>query len=278
LRRLKRQIFSVLALSLLFFTLLLQFSSAWAEPVPTVTLCVDDNFPPFEYADPALKKLKQHVVRGSTIELVDKILKPHGIAYRISWYPFPRCLAMVERGDINVGLDAYYDPVRAQSLTYSNAYFSLTPQYFYSRSQYPKGLPIHGPQDLKKYKGCGILGYSYLHYGLLPKDLFNADSLDDAGLVRMVKFRRCDYFLEELEVIQGLALTEHHYLSDPDLGHGAVPGAQSPKLYFFLTPKSTLSAWLLPILNRDIAQLKRQGEVQRLVDDELRRADIPEVH
>jgi polar amino acid transport system substrate-binding protein len=249
-------------------------SLAHAAPtaaMPGVTLCVDDNFPPFEYADPALKKLGQHVVRGSTISLVNGILKPYGIPYQIKWYPFSRCMAEVEQGSIDVGLDAYYDPDRARMLTYSKPYFSLTPQYFYSKKRYPNGLNITSTQDLKKYKGCGIHGYSYLHYGLRAQDLFNNDSLSDAGLVHMVQYNRCDYFVEELEVLQGLALTEQAILKIPDLGHASVPGAESPQLYFFLSKSSQTTQWLLPILNHEISRLKAKGDVTHLVSAELRR-------
>jgi polar amino acid transport system substrate-binding protein len=245
--------------------------AAPVQALPSLTLCVDDNFPPFEYADPGLKKLGRHVVRGSSIALVNTILKPYGIAYQIEWAPFSRCLASVENGSINVGLDAYYDPGRAEELSYSQPYFALTPQYYYLRSRFPHGLNILSTQDLKKHRGCGILNYSYLHYGMRAQDLFNAESLDDDGLMRMIKANRCDYFLEELEVIQGLALTEHNSLADPDLGHGPVPGAVSPRLYFFLTRSSKTSKWLLPILNQEIARLNAQGIVRHLVETELKR-------
>jgi len=247
-----------------------------AHAAATVSLCVDDNFPPFEYADPAQAMLGKHIVRGATIRLIDRILHPLGISYRIEWSPFLRCLENVKQGTDNIGLDAYYDPLRSRQLDYSAAYLALTPQYYYSRRVFPRGLAIRSAQDLKKYRGCGILGYSYLQYGLKPQDLSNTESHDDDGLIRMIQYRRCDYFVEELEVMQGLALTGKDRLHDPEIGHGPVPGASAPKLYFFLTRDSTTTRRLLPILNREIYRLTRLGVMRDLVDEELSRHPLPE--
>lgn len=241
-----------------------------ARAAPPVRLCVDDNFAPFEYSDLRLAVAGQHRVRGATINLVERILKRNGIAYQIEWFPWTRCLAYVRQGDIQIGMDAYYDPQRNRQIVYSEPYFTLTPQYFYLRSLHPGGLSIRQRSDLKRYRGCGILGFSYTHYGLDNHDI-DTGSADHDGLLRKLKAGRCDYFVEELEVMRGYALTGHPYLADPDLGHGPVPGAVPPRLHFILTRGTEATRRLLPVLNREIVRLRAQDGVRQLVETDLAR-------
>lgn len=241
-------------------------------PAPTVRLCVDDNFAPFEYAPPRAA----HAVRGATISLIEHILKRNNITYRIEWFPWTRCLAYVKQGAIQIGMDAYYDARRNQDIIYSEPYYTLTPQYYYSRSHFPAGLNIRRLADLKRYRGCGVLGYSYTHYALRKEDL-DLGALDHASLIRKLKIGRCDYFVEELEVMRGYALTGPSYLSDPDLGHGPTPGATAPKLHFILSRSTPMLRKLLPAINRGIIQLRDNGEMQRMVETTLRQGRVSHI-
>lgn len=246
--------------------------SAPPPPAPTVRLCVDDNFAPFEYAPPRAA----HAVRGATISLIERILKHNHVSYKIEWFPWTRCLAYVKQGTIQIGMDAYYDARRNQDIVYSEPYYTLTPQYYYSRSHYPAGLGIKRLADLKRYRGCGVLGYSYTHYALKKEDL-DLGALDHASLIRKLKIGRCDYFVEELEVMRGYALTGPSYLSDPDLGHGPTPGAEAPKLHFILSRSTPMLRKLLPALNRGIVRLRDNGEMQRMVEATLRQSVVPHI-
>lgn len=251
--------------------LLLLCIAVAVRAAPTVRLCVDDNFAPFEYSDIRQASAGLHQVRGATINLVERILKRHGIAYQIEWFPWTRCLAKVEQGEIQIGMDAYFDPQRNRQIVYSEPYFTLTPQYYYLRSLHPGGLLIRQRSDLKRFHGCGILGFSYTHYGLSDRDI-DTGSADHDGLLRKLKAGRCDYFVEEHEVMRGYALTGHRYLADPDLGHGPVPGAVPPRLHFILTRGTDATRRLLPLLNREIIQLRAQDAVRQLVERDLARA------
>lgn len=250
----------VLALGLLVLLPLV----AQAAP-PPITVCIDDAFAPFEYAGHDA----QRVPRGATATLVQQILNRNKIAYRIAWYPWARCLAYVKQGEIQLGMDTYYDQARARQVVFSDPYYTLTPQYFYSRRKFPHGLAIQAPADLKKYRGCGVRGYSYAHYGLTGRDLDNG-ALDDIQLVDKLVYGHCDYFVEELEVIQGYALIGHPFLENRDLGHGPVPGAVPPQMHFILAKSSEVTNWLLPLLNREIAISNKQGTMRRLMENSLR--------
>jgi polar amino acid transport system substrate-binding protein len=233
---------------------------AIAAPAP-ISVCVDDGFAPFEYASHD----NPRVPRGATTTLIQQILTRNKIAYRVAWYPWSRCLAYIKQGDIQLGMDTYFDAARAREVLYSEPYYTLTPQYYYSKRKYPGGLGIQDRDDLKKFRGCGVRGYSYAHYGLSDRDL-ESGALDDIQLVEKLARGHCDYFVEELEVMQGYALTGHPFLDNPDLGHGAVPGAAPPQMHFILARNSAVSVWLLPLLNREITLSNKQGTMRRLMD------------
>jgi polar amino acid transport system substrate-binding protein len=243
-------------------------TSVQAQPA-AVRLCVDDNFAPFEYALPRAG----HSVQGATVSLIERILKRSNTPYSVEWFPWTRCLAYIKQGTIQIGMDAYYDARRNKDIVYSEPYYTLTPQYYYSRKHFPHGLAISRLADLKRYRGCGVLGYSYTHYALKKEDL-DAGALDHASLIRKLKIGRCDYFVEELEVMRGYSLTGQPYLQDPDLGHAATPGAIAPQLHFILS-RATPDLWrLLPLINREVIRLRDSGEVQRLIKANLRRTEL----
>jgi len=257
------------AMLLALFGYLLPISLIQAA-TPAINLCVDDNFAPFEYASPASNSTA-HVVRGATISMVERILNRHQISYSIKWLPWTRCLAYVKSGNIQIGMDAYYDARRDQDIAYSEPYYTLTPQYYYSRQRFPHGLGIKWRTNLKQYRGCGVLGYSYTHYGLGKSDI-DSGAQDHATLIRKLSMGRCDYFVEELEVMQGYALTGTPYLNNPDLGHAGVPGVIAPKLHLIISRKTPSMQNLLSLLNREIIQMHKNGEMQQLVDNNLRQS------
>jgi len=203
--------------------------------------------------------------------LVQQILQRAHIPYKMVWYPWARCFASVRQGEVQLGMDAYYDSARARLIAYSDPYYTLTPQYFYSRRKHPQGLNIQQAADLRKYRGCGIRGYSYRHYGLSTANLDDG-ALDDIQLVDKLQHDHCDYFVEEMEVIQGYALLNHPLLSNPDLGHAAVPGAQAPQMRFFMTRSSTTTERLLPLINREIAIANQRGTMRHLIRSTLKQA------
>lgn len=253
-----------------FLLLPLACAAATLRPPPSrpVKLCVEENFPPFEYAaqgaGPGL--------HGATVEFVTGILKRNRIPFQLQKFPWTRCLAYVKQGAIDIGLDTYYDQARNRDLVYSEPYYALTPQYYYSKSAFPNGLRIRTAQDLKRFHGCGILGFSYAHYGLSAEDI-DTGVPDHTMLVRKLKAGRCDYFVEELEVMRGYTLTGHPYLADRNLGHAAVPGARAPELHLIMHRGSEMTPWLMPLLNRAIAQSGAREGMRTRVEIILQRSE-----
>lgn len=173
--------------------------------------------------------------------------------------PWARCLQSVATGQIDFALGAYYDAERAKKFSFSRHYITLTPQVFY-RTQ--SKVNVTHVADLRKYKGCGIIGSSYVHYGL------SADALDLGissfdSLVAKLKAGRCDYFVEELEVIAGLKKTGRDYIDDPELRHNGVAGAKGPTKHL-ISAKDGRAATVMPQIDKALALLIRSGDVEKI--------------
>jgi polar amino acid transport system substrate-binding protein len=181
-------------------------------------------------------------------------------------------LGGIESGDFSIGMDAYGDDQRIDVFAYSQSYASLTPQFFYSRTAFPHGLPVVSTVELGKYRGCGIRGYVYNHYRLAEGTLA-LSARDYPQLIALLKGGRCDYFPEEFEVMAGYRPGQRPYLDDPQLGHMAIAGAQAPELHFVVARSAPRTAELLAILDRAIEAMQADGAIAALVKEHLARHD-----
>ncbi|WP_394778221.1 substrate-binding periplasmic protein [Undibacterium sp.] len=224
-------------------------------PAQTYTICADAEPPPWAYWKRDAAGNKTKTITGSSVETVQTAFAMIGKAVQFDGnMPWKRCLMMVETGKVDFAMDGYFDEERAQRFDYSAHYNTLTPQVFF-RAADP--IEITNVSDLKRYRGCGVLGASYAHYGLKPDELDLGTGYD--SLVRKLNARRCDYFVEELEVVSAYRMIGTDYLSDPRIRHAAVPGAKAPSKYL-ITGKNSRGAQLLPQLNDALAALIKSGE------------------
>ncbi|HTD03395.1 substrate-binding periplasmic protein [Undibacterium sp.] len=248
------------AIVLGFLCLLSLTSVSHATAVPpvsseTVSVCVDAEPPPWAYWKRDANGNKTRALIGSSVETVQAAFARIGKAVQFDGdMPWKRCLLMVEGGKVDFAMDGYFDAERARRFDYSIHYNTLTPQVFF-RAADP--LAINHVSDLRQHRGCGVTGASYAHYGLLPDELDLGSGYD--SLVRKLNARRCDYFVEELEIVSAYKMIGIDYLSDPSIRHAPVPGAKAPSKYL-LTTKSGRGSKLLPQLNEALAALIKSGE------------------
>ena len=254
----------------LFPALLAGLSLGCAQAAELKACAELDDFPPFDYqtADPA--RQLPGAATGSTVELLMLIGERLGVKISLRRYPWARCMLAVEKGLMDIGLDAYHDPARARRFDFSLPYYRLTPQLFYYRSRFPQGMPANTPAQLKAYLGCGIHGYTYRHYHLDLTD-FDLRAETHTQLVDKLRAGRCDYFIEELEVMRGFALTGRDFLADPMLATAPVPQADTPQLHLILSRKSRMAQQLKAPINATIDALNRSGETARMVERHLQR-------
>jgi polar amino acid transport system substrate-binding protein len=199
----------------------------------------------------------QTALGGFTAEFSRALFARIGHSIEFRDLPFARCMRLVADGEIDFALGPYQDVERARIYSFSKPYRVMTPQVF-QRTDSP--LRISTVADLKLHLGCGMNGSSYAHYGLKPGDL-DQGATSYAGLILKLKAGRCDYFVEELQVIHN---TENgRYLNDRKLRHNEVAGAIAPGRHL-ATAKGGRGEALLPVINEKIEELRQRGEIVKL--------------
>jgi polar amino acid transport system substrate-binding protein len=221
-------------------------------------MCVDSDPPP-----PGSLKLDSNgkkiiPVEGATIDIVRAAFARLGIPIEFDAdMPWKRCLLEVEEGIVDFALGAYFNDERAKVYDYSIHYNTLTPQLFYLASN-----PVHitQPSDLKKYRGCGIYGSSYVHYQINSEDLVMGSDYD--SLYRKLLAGRCDYFAEELESVY-----ESHsgktFLANPLIRHIPAEWAQRPARHL-ITAKNGPNASPLLQINTALEAVIKSGQAEQL--------------
>jgi polar amino acid transport system substrate-binding protein len=243
-----------------WMTLMLLAASAAHAETP-VTVCAEPGSgPPWLYWKTAEQASLPKTLAGFSIDMYQGAFSQIGKPMKfIGQYPWSRCLKMVAAGEIDLAAGAYYDAERAKIYAFSKPYKVLTPQVFLLRSS---PLQINSVHDLSRYRGCGMHGSSYAHYGLHEGEL-DQGSYTFESLIGKLKAGHCDYFVEELEVIAQLNGGRDHLLDDNALRHNDVIGAVAPGRHI-IAAKGSSAADLLPQLDAAIMNMKKTGEFERL--------------
>jgi ABC-type amino acid transport substrate-binding protein len=230
--------------------------AALAVQAKPMTACGEPGLgPPWLYRAPG----EPQTLKGFLVDLWTPLFASQGVELKlIGDLPFKRCLRAVAQGEIDFALAAYHDAERAQTLAFSAPYKTFTPQVFYRAA---KPLRIARRADLKRWRGCGKNGASYAHYGLAPGEL-DQGARNDQQLIEKLLLGRCDYFVEELEVIEQLELGKVNHLATPGLAHAPVPDVPAPAFHLVAALGSNAAA-LLPRLNAQFTEAQRKGEVAR---------------
>lgn len=244
-----------------FWLLLLLLAVARpASAAAPIAVCVDPEPPPWSFwkRDAAGKPTSE--LSGFSVELVRRLFHTLGRDVRFATdLPWSRCMHDLLIRKNGFSLDMYKGGPHAAELVYSVGYDTLTPQLF-TRRDHP--IEVASAADLKRYKGCGIVGGTYAHYGLKDQDL-DLSANGYAGAVQKLKGGHCDYFVEELEVLAGLRLTGEDYLDDPDIAHRPIEGVKRPSMHLATARDGTDSA-LIPKLDALIETMGKSGELAAL--------------
>ena len=203
-------------------------------------------------------KSKQANLIGFSVDMIRAAFATMGKNVQfIDDLPWKRCLSEVQNGSIDFAMDAYFDLDRSRVFDYSTHYNTLTPQIFFLKSN---PVDFSSLEKLKHYRGCGVLGTSYTHYGIMSKDL-------DLGIARgtlitKMAAHRCDYFLEELEDMASFKITGVDYLSDPTIEHKTIAWAVAPSK-FLIAAKNSKNSAMMGQINSAIYSLIKSGQAER---------------
>ncbi len=243
------------------------FSITCAAAIPEGTIirsCGDDaGWPPYTYVTP------QDSVAGYDVDILKQILEKHDLVSKVVMLPWKRCLHWAKHGKkYQIALSAGSNPEREKTYLLTRYYYTVTPSYFYSKTNFPDGLVIESVEDFKKYKVCGLLGYNYVKFGIPAEDI-DTSAKETAQVVEKTVRKRCDVFLDRAEIFVGFAYMGINYIKDNNLGFAAAPGAQSEKFYLMISRDYEYANELKAIIDTEINHIDSRGDLEKMVDKSI---------
>lgn len=253
-----------------FLTILLSMfvltNTVIAQPV---NICDDDaGWAPYVYFPMIAGKPDRTKVVGATADLIREVFRIMKMDYTIELLPWARCLLEVH----NFGESKKYEMFADGTYTDERAakYYITTPIYkthmgaFYSTKKFPDGVSINKPQDLNKFRLCGIRGYNYSPYieAGVKEEIYQGAGTTKAA-IGMVAIGRYDFFLSSVEPVYGSHATGE--LTIPKyVKHVIVPDTKKYIFRLFVAKTSPRAYELYTKVNQAIIILQGRGEASKI--------------
>ncbi len=224
--------------------------------------CGDINeFAPFIYFVRTAGK-KTTAVAGLDVDTLHTILGETGRSIQVDLLPWARCLILGARGDYDIVLDGVKSPARERDFRLSLPLYTLTPVFLYRKGRPPP--VVASTADLAKQRICSQADYNYETFGIPNSMITNrARTIDDAAT--MLKLGRCSLMLQEVEVLQAhAALGGMDLLASDDFAVIYPEWLKQIDFYFLVSRSAPHSKDLIDLLDRGIARMKKNGEIDRL--------------
>ena len=232
----------------------------------TIHICDDGaEWPPYMYYRRTARGEKTKEIEGFSVDVIREIFAPRDIQFSIDLLPWARCQAEVKDGtNYQMALNASYNLDRATQYALSSPYYSLTSNYFYSKTAHPDGLAINGIADIQKYQVCGLLGYNYETYGFPPHPI-DQGARDFTALIKKIEVDRCDLFLEKYEILAGFTAIGEDFLGNPQMGYAPIPGMNRTEFYMLISKKWQNGDALKKNIDEGLAELEANGKLELLL-------------
>ena len=229
-----------------------------------VAICEDGSeWPPYTYFERRDGKKTERII-GFAVDVIQDIFSRNGLLYSLELIPWARCQAEVKLGkNYQMALNLSYSEERNRNYLLTRPYYQTTNYYFYSRRQYPNGLAIHSVADLKSYAVCGLLGYNYTGYGLKAGEV-DQQARDFPAVIAKLHNRRCDLFVEKLEIMTGFLAIGEPFLQDKDLGRAAIPGMEHAPFHMAISPAMPQAMALRKLLDEELLKMESSGKLKAL--------------
>lgn len=226
---------------------------------------VDDaaGWPPYTFLDQG-EVAGSPELTGFSVDLVHRVLDRLGMECRIELLPWARALAALESGGYDLALNCSWSEERARRFYLSRTIYTTTAHYFYSPGFHPDGLDVRSLADLGKYRAGGIRGYNYAIYGL-AEGAVDTGSSDFGSLFAKLDLGRFDFFVEQYEVVAGLAYIGRDYVAEYGVRSARVPGLE-PTGFHLMFPRTARGLWLRDLMDGQIAAMEADGELKALLE------------
>lgn len=165
-----------------------------------IRVCTDENdFPPFTF----FRDTTVNQPDGFNIALIDRILTPIGKRAEYDVMPWRRCLAMAERGEVDVLLDVQDTPERRRIMLLPSAHYETSPAMIALADNRHLMQLINSKERMLTLNICRITGWD-------TSILASADELIPAGephdltsALAMLRQGRCDMLIYTAELLSG---------------------------------------------------------------------------
>ncbi len=238
----------------------------WAD---TVKICDDGaEYPPYAYWKRINGEPDKSRLTGATVDLVKEIFTVIEMEYIIKLLPWKRCLNEVnhfgENKEYEVFIDGSYSEERAKKYYVSPTIFKTHQGIFYSKKKFADVPPINNPEDVNKFRLCGVLGNNYNpFYELGVKKQIDTGARDIHSALQKVSFDRCDFFLSSIEPIYG-GVRVGQYKIPEDIVDMPFPGAKEPTFHIFVAKTSPRAYELHTKISQAILFLQYKGNAKKI--------------
>ena len=202
---------------------------------------------------------------GYDIDLLNRIMADNDIGIDIGLISWSRCQRQTEEGrESQITSSVAYSKERDQKYLLTDTYYTLSPHYFYHYANYPDGLRITRPEEVRNYRVCGLRGYNYTNFGIDVERMDNGSNTF-TQVIEKTRRRRCDIFVARYEIFSGFARTGTNYIRVHNLGHAPIPGAPGDPFHMMISRNYEHGEELRRIVNAGLARMRASGEAERLL-------------
>lgn len=234
-----------------------------AEPRRSLAICDDgEEWPPYTFHRRPLGEVAE--VTGMSVELIDTILAKHGMRAHVVLIPWARCQEEIKSNRYQMALNAAFSEKRAAEYWLTRPVYQTHSHYFYSRKRFPQGLHIESADDLRRYRACGVFGYSYAAYGYAEGEV-EQGAKTFVALIEKLHLGRCDLFPEQREIMEGFAAVGKNYLSDPDLISAPIPGARPTDFHMMVSRAWPEGERMRQLIDEELVALEKSGRYKRIM-------------
>jgi polar amino acid transport system substrate-binding protein len=242
--------------SLLILSVLLIPVSASAEKT---LIFPNDPWPPF-----VLGKEGSESTEGIGVDLMRAIFsRIDGVSVKIPLVPWKRALNLVEQGKADAIPLLYKTAERELVMDFSDALFPSQDLVWYSKSHFPNGLEWKVTDDFKPYTMGVVTGYNYskeIDKAINDREIKTVKAKNVKQLLIMLSGGRIDVAIANKVV--GAALIKKEFKNRNII---SMKKPISEDNYYMAFSKKTSARDLLPKINSVIAELKKEGEIQKII-------------
>jgi polar amino acid transport system substrate-binding protein len=258
-----RHLIVVFSIALYFFTASGQTSIAQN----LVRVCDDiSQWAPYSYSPEPAAGIDPSKRIGSMIEFLAEIFEFIELEYTLEVSSWARCTIFVEEYSkyekYEIFINGAYTEERFKKYLITKPIYSTHQGVFFSTKKFLTKPDIDSPEDLTKYKICGVRANDYTNIGLSDDEIFTRGKTIKEVLL-MLSAGRCEIVVSSMEPVYGSILTGNSIIPS-DVSSFLLPNIANPTFNIFISKESPRGKVLLEKINHAITTLQERGVWDRI--------------